>query len=356
MPDFRVLLATAVGAGMLVGYAVSGWLQRSPPDPPIAMPVPAAPEAEIAALRAALDEERGLRGALEMEIEMLRQEIVREASPRLEPPPAPAGARKPEAEGAGAAVAREGAPDPEAAAPAHGVPARDGWFDEAALVARGVDEHRVARLREHFEALQMDELYLRDDAAREGWLGKPRYHKRVQELRAESREELGDDDYDLFLYASGRNNRVLLSDVLQNSPAAAAGIEPGDILVRYDGQAIFKSRDLLSATTQGAAGSTVAVDLVRNGESLRLYVRRGPLGRGGVHGRGGPGAKRRVAAAVRAARPARRADPAGPAVPRPEALACISHRVARRDGDECRLAIGHNPMKRVGYFALQEIG
>jgi hypothetical protein len=291
MPDFRVLIATAVGAGMLVGYAVSGWLhvgagmlvgyavsgwlQRSPPKPPIAVPVPAAPEAEIAALRAALDEERGLRGALEMEIEMLRQEIVREASPRLEPPPAPAGARKPEAEGA---TARVGAPDSKAAAPAHGAPARDEWFDEAALVARGVDEHRVARLREHFEALQMDELYLRDDAAREGWLGKARYHKRVRELRAESREELGDDDYDLLLYASGRNNRVRLSDVLQNSPAAAAGIEPSDILVRYDGQAIFESRDLLSATTQGAAGSTVAVDLVRNGESLRLYVRRGPLG------------------------------------------------------------------------------
>jgi hypothetical protein len=253
---------------MLVGYAVSGWLQRSPPDPPIAAPIPATPEAEIAALRAALDEERGLRGALEMEIEMLRQEIVREASPRLEPTPAPEGAP----------VAREGAPDAEAAAPAHAAPAGDEWFDEAALVAGGVDEHRVARLREHFEALQMEELYLRDDAAREGWLRKPRYHKQVQELRAESREELGDDDYDLLLYASGRDNRVRLRDVLQDSPAAAAGIEPGDILVRYDGQAIFSTRDLLSATTQGAAGSTIALDLVRNGESLRLYVRRGPLG------------------------------------------------------------------------------
>ena len=268
MQNSRVLIATAVGAAMLVGYAVSGWLQRSPPDSPVAAPVSAA---EIAALRAALDEERGLRGALELEIEMLRQEIVREASPRLEPPLASAGAPEPEA-----AVAREGAPD--AAASPHGAPARDEWFDEAALVAQGVDEHRAARLREHFETLQMDELYLRDDAAREGWLGKPRYHKQVQELRAEFREEIGDDDYDLLLYTSGRNNRVRLSNVLQNSPAAAAGIEPGDILVRYDGQAILDVRDLLSATTQGAAGSTVAVDLVRNGESLRLYVRRGPLG------------------------------------------------------------------------------
>ena len=271
MPDSRVVIAIAVGAGLLVGYAASGWLQRSPLDRPVAAPLPAALEAEIAGLRAALDDERGLRGALEMEIEMLRQEIVREASLRAEPPPAPAGARKPEA-----AEARENAP--ETAATAHAAPARKEWFDEAALVGRGVDEHRAAWLRERFEELQMDELYLRDDAAREGWLGKSRYHKQVQDLRAASREELGDEGYDLLLYASGRDNRVLLSDVLQNSPAAAAGIEPGDILDRYDGRKIFTSPELISATRQGAPGSTVPVDLVRNGEPLRVYVPQGPLG------------------------------------------------------------------------------
>jgi hypothetical protein len=287
MPDSRVLIVTAVGAGLLAGYAVSGWLHRPPPDRPSAAPAPAAPEAgdvgragsleaEIAALRAALDDERGLRGALEMEIEMLRQEIVREAPAAAELPPAPAGAGKPEAEGTMAA--REGTLEAKAAAPAHGAPARAEWFDEAALVGRGIDERHAAWLHERFEELQMDELYLRDEAAREGWLGRPRYHKRVQDLRGSSREELGDDDYDLLIYASGRNNRVLLSDVLQNSPAAAAGIEPGDLLVRYDDRAVFNTRDLLSATTQGAAGSTVAVDLVRNGEPLRVYVRRGPLG------------------------------------------------------------------------------
>jgi S1-C subfamily serine protease len=152
------------------------------------------------------------------------------------------------------------------------------WFDEAALIEQGIDEHRAAWLHEHFEELQMEELYLRDEATRDGWIGTPRYRKQVRNLRGESRETLGDDDYDLLLYASSRNNRVLLSDILQNSPAAAAGIEPGDVLLRYDDQAIFEPRHLLTATTQGAAGSTVAVDLMRNGQSLRVYVRRGPLG------------------------------------------------------------------------------
>ena len=261
MPDSRVVIAAAMGAGLLVGYAVSGWLHRSPPERPLATPLSETSdagragslEAEIAALRAALDDERGLRGALEMEIEMLRRETDPEA-----------------------ARGREGAPKTEA--PAHGAPAGKEWFDEAALVERGVDDRRTAWLRERFDALQMDELYLRDEAAREGWLGKSRYHRLVRDLRTASREEIGDRDYDLLLYASGRDNRVLLSDVLQNSPAAAAGIEPNDILVRYDGRAIFTNPDLISATRQGAPGSTVPVDLVRNGEPLRLYVRQGPLG------------------------------------------------------------------------------
>jgi len=261
MPDSRVVIAAAVGAGLLVGYAVSAWLHRSPPEPPLAAPFSAEPEAgdagsveaEIAALRAALDDERGLRGALEMEIEMLRREVVPEA-----------------AEG------REVAPNTKA--PAHGAPERKEWFDEAALVERGVDDRRAAWLRERFDALQMDELYLRNEAAREGWLGKSRYHRLVRDLRTASREEIGDRDYDLLLYASGRDNRVLLSDVLQNSPAAAAGVEPGDILVRYDDRAIFSSLELITATRQGEPRSTVPVDLVRDGEPLRLYVPQGPLG------------------------------------------------------------------------------
>jgi len=264
MPHSRVVIAAAVAAGLLVGYAVSGWLHRSALDDPVGAPFPAAPEAgdagragsleaEIATLRAALDDERGLRGALEMEIEVLRREIVPEATEE-----------------------REGAPETEA--PAHGAPPREEWFNEAALVERGVDDRRAAWLRERFDALQMDELYLRDEAAREGWLGKSRYHRQVRDLRAASREEIGEKDWDLMLYASGRDNRVLLSDVLQNSPAAAAGIEPGDILVRYDDRAILSSPELISATRQSAPGATVPVDLLRNGEPQRVYVPPGPLG------------------------------------------------------------------------------
>jgi hypothetical protein len=278
----RAIIAIAVVGGLVAGYAASSWLHRSRPDRPAAGRAPAASEsgdadrtgsveAEIAALRAALDEERGRRAALEMEIDMLRQQTAPEALSGGESATAAAGARKP-----GSAKAGEGAAG--AATASQPAPGGKEWFDEADLVDRGVDERRAAWLRERFEQLQMDELYLRDEAFRQGWLGRPRYHKQLQDLYAATRQELGDDDYDLLLYASGRDNRVRLSDVLQNSPAAAGGIEPGDIVVRYDGQAIFTGSDLIGATRQGSPGSTVPVDVLRNGQPRRVYVEQGPLG------------------------------------------------------------------------------
>jgi hypothetical protein len=37
-------------------------------------------------------------------------------------------------------------------------------------------------------------------------------------------------------------------------------------------------RDLLEGTASGALGETAAVDVERDGELLRVYVERGPLG------------------------------------------------------------------------------
>ena len=74
------------------------------------------------------------------------------------------------------------------------------------------------------------------------------------------------------------NNRVIVRGVLRASPAMEAGVLPGDVLVRYDGRRIFNRFELKLATTEGKAGSTVALDLVRAGEPLRIYTARGPLG------------------------------------------------------------------------------
>ncbi len=152
------------------------------------------------------------------------------------------------------------------------------WFDTASLLEAGVPEHDIERLRERYEAEQLDELYLHDLATREGWVGSPRYRKELFRLNQDLRTELGDNDYDRVTYASGKRNRVAVDDVLQNSPGAAIGLRKGDVIVRYDGQLILSPQELRSATARGSADQTTSIDVLRNTETLRFYVPRGPLG------------------------------------------------------------------------------
>ena len=71
---------------------------------------------------------------------------------------------------------------------------------------------------------------------------------------------------------------MLLSDVLKSSPAAVAGVQAGDVLVRYGDQPIYDVRDLMAETTSGKLGQSESIDVERDGERLRFYVERGPLG------------------------------------------------------------------------------
>ncbi|HEM47607.1 MAG TPA: PDZ domain-containing protein, partial [Alphaproteobacteria bacterium] len=80
------------------------------------------------------------------------------------------------------------------------------------------------------------------------------------------------------LYASGDRNRVILAELLERSPAAAAGIEPGDELISYDGERVFRAAELKRLTTEGEAGAPVELRVRREGEIVRLFVERGPLG------------------------------------------------------------------------------
>jgi S1-C subfamily serine protease len=80
------------------------------------------------------------------------------------------------------------------------------------------------------------------------------------------------------LYATGKPNRAVVRDTLSRSAAREAGVEPGDVVWRYDGNLVLHPRDLQRATASGVEGELVPVDVIRGGERVRLYVRRGPLG------------------------------------------------------------------------------
>jgi S1-C subfamily serine protease len=127
----------------------------------------------------------------------------------------------------------------------------------------------------------MARLYLRDRARREGWIGTVRFSNEVaklEESRQDVRASLGDPGYDAYLYATGQSNRVIIREMLQGSPAKTAGLNAGDVVLRYDGKRVFTTRELQSATTGGRAGESVHVEVLRNGQRIDVYVPRGPLG------------------------------------------------------------------------------
>jgi len=154
-------------------------------------------------------------------------------------------------------------------------------FDEQAMVNVGVDPGKINNLKETYEKAEMDRLYLRDQATREGWINSDRYSKAVAEIdnRTKSaRNQLSEKEYDAYLYATGRANRVLVASVIGNSPASNAGIQVGDTILKYNNERIYSWNDLTSATNSGNPNETVSVTIVRNGQEQQLYIPRGPIG------------------------------------------------------------------------------
>ena len=89
---------------------------------------------------------------------------------------------------------------------------------------------------------------------------------------------MGEEGWDQLLYASGQPNRVQVREVLEDSTADAAGMLPGDVILRYGERAVFKIEWLQAATAHGVPGTPVSVEVMRDGEVLYLEVERGPLG------------------------------------------------------------------------------
>ncbi len=92
------------------------------------------------------------------------------------------------------------------------------------------------------------------------------------------REELGDTDYEKYLEGLGRPTSINVREVLTSSPAQAAGLQPGDEIVAYDGERVFDMNELTNLTYEGNPGETVAIDVIRGGQPVQLYVERGPIG------------------------------------------------------------------------------
>ena len=287
----RILLVLGgLFAGGLLGLALAGGSGfrlasgAANPVPRGAIP-PVAPDpgADRSVLAEILQAEVEARRDLEAEVELLRMEVAWLRSLLEREAPEGTERKRPEdATGDNAAdwLASESElsePRTEAAWFEEALSRRRSFFDEEALVELGIDPAEAARLRERFEEVELERLFVNDSAAREGW-GLPRRRQELRELSTSLREELGDEGYDLVLYAAGRNNRVSIGDLLTRSPAAQAGFLRGDLLLSYGDQRLFSAQELRRATAQGQAGASTRVEVMREGRVVTLFVPRGPLG------------------------------------------------------------------------------
>jgi S1-C subfamily serine protease len=68
---------------------------------------------------------------------------------------------------------------------------------------------------------------------------------------------------------------ALVAGVAPGSPAADAGIEPGDVIVGFGDAVVRTAEDLLAALRDHEPGDQVPVQIVRGGSETTLTVRLG---------------------------------------------------------------------------------
>jgi len=151
----------------------------------------------------------------------------------------------------------------------------------ANLVKAGINEELAADIVRRRNEMDMKILELRDRASREDYLNTERYARELNELTEQDislRDEIGDDYYDSYLFASRQSNRVKVVSVMMGSPAEMSGMNDGDLILNYDNRRMFSWNELQDATSRGERGEYVNVSVLRNGQLVNLWIPRGPLG------------------------------------------------------------------------------
>jgi serine protease Do len=73
------------------------------------------------------------------------------------------------------------------------------------------------------------------------------------------------------------NHGVLISEVMQDSPGAKAGLKNGDVVLRVNGMTMDSTGAFRNAIAAAGTGTTVKLDLLRDGKPLTLDAKLGEL-------------------------------------------------------------------------------
>jgi len=151
----------------------------------------------------------------------------------------------------------------------------------ASLAAVGVDPQSIEDIGQRRDRFELARLELIDQATREGWRDSDQFETRLNELQStepDLRAELGEEAYDRYLFERGGPNRVAISSIIGGSAAEFAGLAPGDAILSYAGERIFRRSDLQAATRTGARGESVQLSVQRGADIFAVETTRGPLG------------------------------------------------------------------------------
>ncbi len=151
-------------------------------------------------------------------------------------------------------------------------------FDDEALLSIGIDRRDVERLRERWVSHQLDIAAISHEAVQGGWFQQQRHRQELIGLEIALRREIEEAEYDRYLYASGKPNRLRAAEVLPGSSASDAGLRPGDVILSYDGARIFGTGDLLNASSRYESERSVHVQILREDRLHSIYIEPGPLG------------------------------------------------------------------------------
>lgn len=101
------------------------------------------------------------------------------------------------------------------------------------------------------------EAIVKDGQVTRGWIGVE-----PQDLTPELAQSFGVD----------ADSGVIITGVLQNGPAAQAGIRPGDVITRVKGRDVKDVPQLLAAVAALPPGEKAELDVLRRAEALKIEV------------------------------------------------------------------------------------
>ena len=71
------------------------------------------------------------------------------------------------------------------------------------------------------------------------------------------------------------NEGVLVTNVVENSAAATAGIKPGDVIVAIDGRAVTESNEISADIGKSQVGGELPLQVRRNRQTVAIVVQLG---------------------------------------------------------------------------------